>query len=105
MVEEPTKEELQETTENMEKLYGESFAERMQERYGQHEDILKHANDYPTVLCASCGCTIKLDPVGYWNVEDTDIKCKECGALMRITLENGELKRSQLMKDDEPDRK
>ena len=65
MVEEPTKEELQETTENMEKRYGESFAERMQERYGQHENILKHANDYPTVLCASCGCTIKLDPVGY----------------------------------------
>jgi hypothetical protein len=48
---------------------------------------------------------IKLDPIAYMNVEDTDIKCKECGALIRITLQNGELKKSQLMKAGESDRK
>jgi hypothetical protein len=48
---------------------------------------------------------IKLDPIAYMNVEDTDIKCKECGALIRITLQNGELKKSQLMKAAESDRK
>jgi hypothetical protein len=59
----------------------------------------------PVVICTSCGCDIKLDPIAYWNVEDTDIKCKECGALMRITLQNGDLNKSQLIKPGESDRK
>jgi predicted nucleic acid-binding Zn ribbon protein len=94
MVEEPKKEELQEKIENMEKRYDE-IIEKMRERYSQDlANILKHMKDDPVVICASCGSDIKLDPVAYWNVEDTDIKCKECGALMRITLEEGELKKS-----------
>jgi DNA-directed RNA polymerase subunit RPC12/RpoP len=87
----------------MEKRYND-IIKHMKERYKHDvENILKGINDDLTVQCSSCGFDIILMPYTYWNVQDTDIKCKECGALMRITLEQGELKKSTLVEPGRSD--
>jgi ribosomal protein S27E len=38
-------------------------------------------------------CKNKVDVPGIWLSGETDIRCVKCGALMTLTLENGEFKR------------
>jgi DNA-directed RNA polymerase subunit RPC12/RpoP len=105
MSQEPSKEELTSRLEYMEKKYNDIIM-AMEKRHKEDiQNILKHINEDPTVQCSSCGSNIILMPTTYWNVQDTDIKCKECGALMRITLERGELKKSTLVEPGKSDRR
>jgi ribosomal protein S27E len=49
----------------------------------------------PEVHCRECGENITLDHLTYWDIENEDIKCKNCGAIITITLEGGKLKGSR----------
>jgi hypothetical protein len=46
----------------------------------------------PEVQRRECGDNIRLEPLTYWNIENEDIKCKNCHAIITITLEGGKLK-------------
>jgi hypothetical protein len=97
-------EELQEQLVIMERRYNDVIMQ-MEKRYKEDvQNILKHIKDDPIVQC-SCGFDIILMPYTYWNVQDTDIKCKECGALMKITLEKGKLRKSELVEPGKSDRR
>jgi RNase P subunit RPR2 len=47
----------------------------------------------PVIFCKKCGETNYLDPKSYWTINDAAVKCKNCGTINTITLENGELKK------------
>jgi hypothetical protein len=47
----------------------------------------------PEINCSECGKTISLLATTYWNVENADIKCGSCNAILTITLDKGELKK------------
>jgi hypothetical protein len=34
-----------------------------------------------------------LTPHAFWNVNDLNLRCKDCGTINIITIENGELKK------------
>jgi hypothetical protein len=62
----------------------------------QIADIMSRVNDDPNLKCLECGESIFLSPYTYWNVKDTDVRCKNCKALLTISLENGELKKCRV---------
>ena len=96
MLQEPTTEELSERLVYMEKRY-EEIIQTLEERHKQKiQEILKHVKDDPEVKCLECGESINLPPFTYWNVQDADVRCKNCKALMTITLERGELKKCRI---------
>lgn len=104
-LEEPSADELAQRLVSMEKKYTE-IIKLMEERYRHDvQNILKRINDDPVVNCSSCGKDIILVPYTYWNVQDTDVKCKDCGALLRITLKEGELTKSTLVEPGQSDRR
>ena len=47
----------------------------------------------PVIFCKKCGETNYLDLKSYWTINDAAVKCKNCGTINTITLENGELKK------------
>ena len=44
------------------------------------------------ITCKKCG---ELDFQGILNLTDFGYKCRSCGTINRITLENGELKKQE----------
>jgi uncharacterized Zn finger protein len=53
----------------------------------------KDITSMPIIFCKKCGETNYLDPKSYWTINDAAVKCKNCGTINTITLENGELKK------------
>jgi uncharacterized Zn finger protein len=50
------------------------------------------------MYCKKCGEYRYLTPHAFWNVNDLNVKCKDCGTISTITIENGELrKQSQFL--------
>jgi hypothetical protein len=45
------------------------------------------------IYCKKCGEYRYLTPHAFWNISDLGVKCKNCGTIITITLENGELKK------------
>jgi hypothetical protein len=43
--------------------------------------------------CKKCGELNYLTPIAFWNVDDLNLKCKDCGTINTVTIENGELKK------------
>jgi RNase P subunit RPR2 len=44
------------------------------------------------IYCKKCGEYRYLTPHAFWNISDLGVKCKNCGTINRITLEDGEVK-------------
>jgi hypothetical protein len=47
----------------------------------------------PVIFCKECKESIYLTPHAFWNISDFDAKCEKCGAIITITMENGELRK------------
>jgi uncharacterized Zn finger protein len=47
------------------------------------------------IYCKKCGEYRYLTPHAFWNVNDLNVKCKDCGTINTITVENGELKKHE----------
>ena len=47
--------------------------------------------------CKKCGEPNYLTPHAFWNISDLGIKCKECGTINTITIENGGLKKTRIV--------
>ena len=45
--------------------------------------------------CKKCGELNYLTPHAFWNISDLGVKCKNCGTINTITIENGELKKQE----------
>ena len=45
------------------------------------------------IHCKKCGEYRYLTSHAFWNVNDLNLKCKDCGTINIITIENGELKK------------
>jgi hypothetical protein len=45
------------------------------------------------IFCKEYQEYIYLNPHPFWNVNDLDVKCKNCDTINTITLENGELRK------------
>jgi RNase P subunit RPR2 len=45
------------------------------------------------IYCKKCGEYRYLTPHAFWNVNNLNVKCKDCGTINIITIENGELKK------------
>jgi hypothetical protein len=45
------------------------------------------------IYCKKCGEYRYLTPHAFWNITDFGYKCKDCGTINIITIENGELKK------------
>jgi hypothetical protein len=45
------------------------------------------------IYCKKCGEYRYLTPHAFWNVNDLNVKCKDCGTINIITIENGELRK------------
>ncbi|MFY9566426.1 MAG: hypothetical protein WAQ29_08755 [Nitrososphaeraceae archaeon] len=47
------------------------------------------------IYCKKCGEYRYLTPHAFWNVNDLNVKCKDCGTINTVTIENGELKKQE----------
>ncbi len=47
----------------------------------------------PYVNCPQCSFINALDAFTYWDIEDTDIRCQKCAAVLTLTLKGGQLKK------------
>jgi hypothetical protein len=47
------------------------------------------------IYCKKCGEYRYLTPHAFWNISDFGYKCKDCGTINTITIENGELKKQE----------
>ena len=47
------------------------------------------------IYCKKCGEYRYLTPHAFWNVNDLNVKCKDCGTINIITIEMGELKKNK----------
>ncbi len=56
-----------------------------------HEDYIGDLRDGLEIECIDCSNEIK--PQGSFTSGQLDIECEKCGALMRITIEEGRLKK------------
>jgi RNase P subunit RPR2 len=45
------------------------------------------------IYCKKCGEYRYLTPHAFWNVNDLNVKCKDCGTINIITIENGEIRK------------
>jgi uncharacterized Zn finger protein len=45
------------------------------------------------INCKKCGEYRYLTPHAFWNITDFGYKCKDCGTINIITIENGEHKK------------
>jgi uncharacterized Zn finger protein len=45
------------------------------------------------IYCKKCGEYRYLTPHAFWNISDLGVKCKNCGTINTITIENGELRK------------
>lgn len=45
-----------------------------------------------TFNCSQCNSSMELD-MGYNNVEEADVNCEKCGAVMTVKIQNGSLKK------------
>ena len=45
------------------------------------------------IYCKKCGEYRYLTPHAFWNISNLGVKCKNCGTINTITIENGELKK------------
>jgi hypothetical protein len=45
------------------------------------------------IYCKECREYRYLTPHAFWNVYDLSVKCKNCGTINTVTLENGELRK------------
>ena len=44
------------------------------------------------IRCPECGANTDLG-ASYYNIEDAEVKCSGCKAILTVTLKNGEIKR------------
>ena len=44
------------------------------------------------IYCKKCGEHTHLTPHAFWNINDLGVKCKNCGTINTITMENGDSK-------------
>jgi uncharacterized Zn finger protein len=54
------------------------------------------------VTCKKCGELDYLTSKAFGNITDFGYKCRSCGTINRITLENGELKKTHIVIESEP---
>jgi hypothetical protein len=47
--------------------------------------------------CKKCGELNYLTPHAFWNITDFGAKCEKCNTINTITLENGELKKTDIV--------
>ena len=59
-----------------------------------YENFIEGLREDLTVECIECSNTIK--PQGMWLSGQTDIRCKKCGALMTISIEEGRFRKLSL---------
>ncbi len=52
----------------------------------------------PTIICPKCAKPFYLDAFTYWNFSG-DIKCINCGAIMTVKIQNGELLSTPILKE------
>ena len=45
------------------------------------------------IYCKKCGEYRYLTPHAFWNVNDLNLRCKDCGTINIIMIENGEPKK------------
>jgi rubrerythrin len=91
-----TVDDLREKMNTLEKKYQEILRTMEEHHREQLKKVIKHANIDPIIICLQCGKSIYLDSYTYWNVEDTDIRCQFCKALMAVTTEDGQIKKTRL---------
>jgi hypothetical protein len=76
---------------------------RLHNGFGNSSTILTGANAidivhseysiYSPLHYKKCGEYRYLTPHAFWNVNNLNVKCKDCGTINVITIENGELKK------------
>jgi hypothetical protein len=45
------------------------------------------------ITCKECKESIFLTSHAFWNITDFGVKCKDCGTINTVTIENGELRK------------
>ena len=98
MLRKPSVEELGIILETIEKRCEERVRKIEDRHLRDIEIIIDRARQDPTINCVDCGKNVYLSPMTYWNIEDSDVKCTNCKAILTITLKDGELKKINLKK-------